>query len=36
LARKGADKLNSKELIDTIDSLWQDLHVKMIRAAAKH
>ena len=36
LARKDADKLNSKELVDTIDSLLQDLHVKMIRAAAKH
>lgn len=36
LARKDADKLTSKELIDTIDSLWQDLHTKMIRTAAKH
>ena len=35
LARKGADKLNNKELIDTINSLWQDLHDKMKRAAAK-
>ncbi len=36
LARKDADKLTSKELIDTIDSLWQDLHAKMIRTAAKN
>lgn len=35
LARKGADKLDNKELIETIDSLWQDLHGKMKRAAAK-
>ena len=35
LARKGADKLNNKELIDTINSLWHDLHDKMKRAAAK-
>ncbi len=35
LARKGADKLNNKELIDTINSLWQDLHSKVKRAAAK-
>jgi len=35
LARKGADKLDNKELKDTIDSLWQDLHGKMKRAAAK-
>jgi len=35
LARKDADKLDNKELIDTIDSLWQDLHSKMKRAAAK-
>ncbi len=35
LARKDADKLDNKELIDTIDSLWQDLHGKMKRAAAK-
>ena len=36
LARKDADRLTNKELIDTIDSLWQDLHTKMIRTAAKH
>ncbi len=36
LARKGADKLDNKELIETIDSLWQDLHRKMKRAAAKN
>ena len=36
LARKDADKLTNKELIDTIDSLWQDLHTKMIRTAAKN
>ena len=36
LARKHANKLNNKELIDTIDSLWQDLHAKMIRTAAKN
>jgi ribonuclease P protein component len=36
LARKDADKLTSKELIDTIDSLWLDLHAKMIRTAAKN
>lgn len=35
LARKGADKLDNKELIDTINSLWQDLHGKTKRAAAK-
>ena len=35
LARKGADKLDNKELIETIDSLWQDLHKKMKRDAAK-
>ena len=35
LARKGADKLDNKELKETIDSLWQDLHNKMKRAAAK-
>lgn len=35
LARKDADKLDNKELVDTIDSLWQDLHGKMKRAAAK-
>jgi len=35
LARKGADKLNNKELIDTINSLLHDLHGKMKRAAAK-
>ena len=35
LARKGADKLNNKELIDTINSLWHDLHGKVKRAAAK-
>ena len=36
LARKDADKLNNKDLIDTINSLWQDLHAKMIRTAAKN
>ncbi|MBL4580416.1 MAG: ribonuclease P protein component [Gammaproteobacteria bacterium] len=35
LARKDADKLDNKELIDTINSLWQDLHSKIKRAAAK-
>lgn len=35
LARKGADKLDNKELKEIIDSLWQDLHGKMKRAAAK-
>ena len=35
LARKDADKLDNKELKETIDSLWQDLHGKMKRAAAK-
>jgi ribonuclease P protein component len=35
LARKDADKLDNKELIETIDSLWQDLHSKMKKAAAK-
>lgn len=35
LARKDADKLDNKELKDSIDSLWQDLHNKMKRAAAK-
>ena len=35
LARKDADKLNNKELKETIDSLWQDLHGKIKRAAAK-
>lgn len=36
LARKDADKLDDKELVVTINSLWQDLHSKMIRAAAKN
>ena len=36
LARKGADKLDNKEVIETIDSLWQDPHRKMKRAAAKN
>jgi ribonuclease P protein component len=35
LARKGADTLDNKELKGAIDSLWQDLHAKMKRAAAK-
>ena len=35
MARKDADKLNNEELIDTIDSLWKDLHAKMVRAGAK-
>ena len=35
LARKGADTLDNKELKVAIDSLWQDLHKKMKRAAAK-
>lgn len=35
LARKDADKLDNKELVDTINSLWQDLHSKIKRAAAK-
>ena len=35
LARKGADKLDNKELKVAIDCLWQDLHKKMKRAAAK-
>jgi ribonuclease P protein component len=35
MARKDADKLNNEELIDTIDSLWKDLHSKMVRAGAK-
>lgn len=36
LARKDADKLNNSQLKDTIESLWQDLHTKMKRAAAKN
>ena len=36
LARKDADKLNNEDLVDTINSLWQDLHAKMIRTAAKN
>ena len=36
LARKGADKLDNKELKVAIDCLWQDLHKKMKRAAAKN
>jgi len=35
LARKDADKLDNKALKDTIESLWQDLHGKLQRAAAK-
>ena len=35
LARNDADELKDIELIDAIDSLWQDLHAKMIRASAK-
>lgn len=35
LARKGADKLDNKELKATIDSLWLDLQGKMKRATAK-
>ena len=36
LARKDADKLNNKDLVNTINSLWQDLHVKTVRASAKN
>ena len=36
LVRKGADKLDNNELIDKINSLWQDLHGKMKRASAKN
>ncbi|PCI77431.1 MAG: ribonuclease P protein component [SAR86 cluster bacterium] len=35
LARKDAHTLDNKELKETIDSLWQDLHGKMKRAAAE-
>lgn len=35
LARKGADKLDNKELKATIDSLWLDLQSKIKRATAK-
>lgn len=35
LARKDADKLDNKELINTIDSLCKDLHGKINRAATK-
>lgn len=35
LARKDADKLDNKQLKTTIDTLWQDLHGKIKRAAAK-
>lgn len=35
LARKDADKLDNEELKNTIETLWQDLHSKMKRAAAK-
>ena len=35
LARKDADKLDNKQLKTTIDNLWQDLHGKIQRAAAK-
>jgi len=35
LARKDADKLDNRELKDTLEALWQDLHNKKTRAAAK-
>ncbi len=35
LARKDADKLGDEALRATIESLWQDLHGKSERAAAK-
>ncbi len=35
LARKDADKLDNKQLKTTIETLWQDLHSKIQRAAAK-
>lgn len=35
LARKDADKLDNKQLKNTIEALWQDLHDKVKRAAAK-
>lgn len=35
LARKDADKLDNKALKNTIESLWQDLHRKLERAAEK-
>jgi ribonuclease P protein component len=36
LARKDADKLDDKELKDSIESLWQDLHNKAKKAAVKN
>ncbi len=35
LARKDADKLDNNQLKNTIETLWQDLHSKIKRAAAK-
>ena len=35
LARKDADKLDNRELKDTIEALWQDLYIKKTRATAK-
>ncbi len=35
LARKDADKLDNIQLKSTIETLWQDLHGKTKRAAAK-
>lgn len=35
LARKDADKLSNFQLKNTIETLWQDLHNKTVRAAAK-